>query len=135
MGYSAYSYTVYGKIVNKSDITELYQVRGCKHNVDTSSKFCPECGKPMFKIEEREKGLFDEDNKPGTIGKYYSDYASDTFIVGFCLAHTSYNSDVFMPVQPVTDKMKQDLIDFFTENEIEYQESDFKVYTYTYHSY
>ena len=138
MGYDAYAHTVYGKRVKKSDLTEMYQVRGCRHNIDTTQKFCPECGKPVFKVEEREVGILDSFPNSGELGKFYSDYESDYLVVGFALASTGYNStgkDAFIPVREVSAQMKKDLIDFFSGNNLDFNEKDFQVYTFVHHSY
>lgn len=134
MGYSASSYVVFGKKIKNTDIIEERKVRSCNHNTDLTKPFCAECGKPLYKIETLT--LADEGYEYNKIGYFTSSYDSrETGILGFKLASTRNQDTEYNEILEPDQKMKDELIEFFTLNNIAFKEEDFKSYVYTYHSY
>lgn len=134
MGYSAYSYAVFGLKVSKNDITKETQVRNCNHNVDLQAKFCSECGKPIYQIKKER--IVDHGYSPNEIGYFVSDPGNDnTGILGFVLAKTDYNSTTYLKIPLPTLEMIEQLKEFLHEHSIEYNEEELNSYLYTYHSY
>lgn len=134
MGYSAYSYAVFGVKTNLSSVKKTTQKRSCNHNINTSMKFCPECGKPTF--SEKTVTLLDsmEDNK---LSYFYSDYESkEDIVLGFRLAATSYNTNCTpIEIKSPTPSMIEEIMQFCKDNDLPFQEKDCKMYVMTYHSY
>lgn len=59
MGYNAYLKLVVGYKIPGAQATKLADVRACSHT-ESQSKFCPECGKPMW-VKEKRVILWDDD--------------------------------------------------------------------------
>lgn len=130
MGYSASAYLVYGFKCSKQDLQTTVQVRGCKHP-QTSGKFCPECGKPMF-VEKTHTIDLDEGYKnEKNLAMYSSDYESHERVIGFVLGYTDSISEVSIP----TPDMKKALLDFIQEHELDYSEMHLAVKLILHHSY
>ena len=138
MGYQAYNKAVYGKKVTRANISKTRNKRCCAHSLPNEEiKFCPECGKPAYK-KVNEFILDESDPNPGILGYFYSD-PDDTedldseMILGFNLVNN--NDEVFNEIQMPTLEQKAELIQFMTENGIEFKEDDLKLYSFIYHSY
>jgi hypothetical protein len=134
MGYSAYSYAVFGVKTDISSVNQTNQKRSCNHDVKPNMKFCPECGKPTF--VEKTVFLLDsmEDKK---LSYFYSDPESkDNIVLGFRLAATSYNTNCTpIEIPNPTPVMIEEIMQFCKENNLPFKEKDCKMYVMTYHSY
>lgn len=130
MGYSASAYLVYGFQCSKSDLETVKQVRGCKHP-EANSKFCPECGKPMFVEKttsiDMDYGYKNEKN----LALYSSDYESRERVIGFVLGYTDSINEVSMP----TPEMKKALLDFIQKHDLDYSELHLGIKLILHHSY
>lgn len=139
MGYSAYSYVVYGIRVKHSDLTFEEVERGCSHP-ETKSKFCGECGKPMFVHTEYSLiPALEEQQHQGMLSIYYSDHERFTrpnheAILGYCLGRTSYERDCSI-VRNISDEMTKNIFDFCKEHRIACDTKDLHTFVMTYHSY
>jgi len=142
MGYDAYSHVIYGIEVDRKILEKTERVRSCNHNIDEKSKFCPECGKPVW-VESTVSvldNLHDDDpyDKGGLSyfvesGDAYNN-KNYNFMIGFRLGKTGYNQNRDYVKQP-TDTMKEQILDFIRENNLNMTEKDIKMIVYTYHSY
>lgn len=134
MGYSAYSYAVFGVKTARSNMKQTVKVRACHHKIADGMKFCPECGKPAF-VEEQENILDSMEDKG--LSYFYSDYSGNADVVlGFCVGRTSY-SDNNEPVacKAPTPGMAVEILEFCKEHNLPYTEKDLKMYVMTSHSY
>lgn len=134
MGYDAYSYAVFGKEMHKSDLTVVTKKRSCVHDTNLNSKFCSECGKPVWVENKEFIADYGDGNK---IGFFVSDHGQDNpeGILGFKLANArSSDTRMYEIPEPTTD-MIQGIMDFFKLHNIEFDDKDLKSYLYTYHSY
>lgn len=133
MSYDAYSYAVYGKKITKDEMSEVKLVRSCTHQTDLNRKFCSECGKPVYR---KEKHILLEDENNG-MGFFLSDHErSSEGIVGFKLGMTgNYGGDEYCAMEMPTQQMKNDLVEFLGSHKISFDESQFKMYVFTRHSY
>lgn len=133
MGYSVYSYVVFGIKTPRSNIKQSVKVRSCNHNVTEDMNFCPQCGKPVFveQVEEILEGMNQFD-----LSYFYCDYQRDTeVILGFCLnKSSSYNDSPVICGQP-TPSMTLEILDFCKKYHLPYTEHDICTYVVTYHSY
>jgi|SRR5476651_220133 len=77
MGYSAKAKLVYGIKVSESDLEITSSKRGCSHE-EENSRFCPQCGRPMF-IETVRTAEFSSASK---IEAHYSDGESSERVLG-----------------------------------------------------
>ena len=88
MGYSASTVVIVGVYVDKTLYEKKSKVRGCKHK-ESSSRFCPECGKPIW-VEKVEEVDFDDIvTKSGDeelTFTYCEAESSREAIVGYCLS-------------------------------------------------
>lgn len=139
MGYSAYSYVIYGIEVKRSDLTSDGVKRGCSHP-ETSSKFCGECGKPMFVHVEKSliPALVDQQDSKN-LSLYYPDHEAFTrpnekAILGYCLGRTSYDHDTSV-IGNITPEMTKEIFNFCKENHIACDTKDLHTFVMTYHSY
>lgn len=134
MGYRAYSNTLFGVKVARSNMKQKVKVRACRHKVADGMKFCPECGKPAF-IEEEDDVL--ESMKDKGLSYYYSDYNRDNDIVlGFCVGRTSYSDNTeAVECKPPTPSMAAEILAFCKEHNLPYTEKHIKMYVLTNHSY
>lgn len=134
MGYSAYSYAVFGIKTARSNMKKTFKARACTHKIADGMKFCPECGKPAF-FEELDDILEAMNN--GELSYYYSDYNRDTDVVlGFCVGRTSYSDNTeAVECSPPTPRMALEIVEFCKEHNLPYTERDIKMYVLTHHSY
>lgn len=134
MGYSAYSYAVFGVRVPRSQIKKPVNVRSCVHDVQHGMNFCPECGKPVY-TQKTQDILESMDSK--NLSYFYSDYEGNgDVVIGFCVGKTDYDNNT----EPVeckvpTPGMALELVEFFKEHNLPYTEKHIKMYVMTYHSY
>jgi hypothetical protein len=137
MGYDVYSRVVVGYIVSKEDTIEVRKVRACKHETNLNSKFCSECGKPVYK--EEELSLLDEYTKNDnftvfTFGSEERDYAigiggheTETYGSLSSLDLNTLPKDLNAYALKVKDEL--------AEYGIEVDEDDFGVHSVVTHSY
>lgn len=133
MGYSIYTYVVFGIKTPRSNMKQTVKVRSCNHNVTEDMNFCPQCGKPVF-FEETDEVL--ESMNSFDLSYFYCDYQRDTEVVlGFCLNKTSSSDDVPVVCGEPTSKMTVEILDFCKKHNLPYTENDILTYVVTYHSY
>lgn len=136
MGYDAYSYAVYGKIVKSKSLEVVKPKRACNHGVEPEHKFCPECGKPTYTYGETK--LLDSMEDKG-LSYYYSDYENkEEVVLGFILGRDGYSSRKYSPFVEVklpTPGMTEEIKKFCEENGIPFKDGDCKTWVFTYHSY
>ncbi len=132
MGYSAYSYLVFGIKTNLNSVKKTSKERACSHDVQSNMKFCPECGKPTF--TEKTVSILDSMEK-NILSYFYSDPENKSdIILGFQLGGTDYKNDI-SEVMPITPNMIEEIMQFCKENNLPYKENQCKTYVMTYHSY
>lgn len=137
MGLDVYAKVVFGKIVDRNSIIQTQKIRTCSHQTNKNNKFCPECGQPMW--TEKQSIMLDC-NEKDQLSYFYTDYENqEQVVVGFILGETSShrnnNLQPFFKVENVTAQMKQELIDFFAQQETTLNEDDFEIYVFNYFSY
>jgi hypothetical protein len=130
MGYSSSAYLVYGFKCSKGDLETVTQVRACQHP-EAESKFCPECGKPMFLTKTTSIDLDYGDKNERNLALYCSDYESSERVVGFVIGHTKSINEVDMP----TPEMKKALLDFIQKHDLDYSELHLGIKLILHHSY
>lgn len=62
MGYKATVYTIFGVRIEEEALSVVESVRGCSHEV-VEHEFCPQCGKPMWKAEEKDVNAAEMDDE------------------------------------------------------------------------
>ena len=136
MGYSAYSYCVFGIKMSLESVQKSVKERVCHHDIPDNAKFCPTCGKPAY--EEYQENVID----PFEIYKlsyFFSSYdfrEKNGIVLGFCIAKTGYSTDCdFIECITPTNDMIKIVMDFCKEYNLPYNEKDCKTYIMTYHSY
>jgi hypothetical protein len=111
MGYSVNAYVVYGVKCDVDELRPMVRVRGCKHP-EAKSKFCPECGQPMFIMEEAELDLGWESDS-NTLGIFSSHEESQQQVVGFILNNIGIYDNGVEEIGDATDEMEEQIVDWF----------------------
>lgn len=135
MGYSATSHTVIGIQIEKNDLYEETETRGCKHPV-SKSKFCPECGQPVWNKDSKPVAAYDDcREKLGGFDLVHVSCESDQYIIaGWQIEASSGNENPAFSKPPnfeaIKAKMKVVLepLGFWEENK-------FGIYAVLYESY
>lgn len=137
MSVSCYAYLVYGVIVKKDRLYEENNVRGCGHKKSTTAKFCPECGKPMYKTE-RSIELDFCDGTEDTLSYYAFTYEEeDEVVLGFALAKVGgyKNPNVTNKFAEPTQEQKEEILEYCRRVDIKVDESELKNHLMLYASY
>ena len=136
MGYEAYSYVVYGKLVDITSIKITKQKRNCNHIISLTNKFCPECGKPTY--VDQETVLLDCMAAKGLSYYYSHSENKEEVILGFILGRDSYSNrdnSPFVEVKEPSPGMNEEIKDFCEAARIDFKSDDCKTWAFTYHSY
>ena len=100
------AYTIIGVKVPKSRLYEKKNVRNCSHP-QSDSKFCPECGKPMWQETEKPIRNFDaEDEKYNGLDVIYEDYESPERYIGYALSRGSYSDCSCLSIEELETVIK-----------------------------
>ena len=146
MGYCAYAKLVYGVESNESDISQETKVRSCEHSIDLTAKFCPECGKPVYKSvmtypEELIENWRDENplqdygiSKDFEFEFHRLSCESKSGVLGFSPRQHS-RSNMVQPVFAPTQEMTDYIIKFFNDHNIKIQPPNIKQSYFLYESY
>lgn len=111
MGYSVNAYVVYGVKRELSELRPVVRSRGCNHP-ETKSKFCAECGNPMWQMEEEELDLSWESSSD-TLGIFSSDGESSQQVVGFLLNNIGEYDNGIEEIEMATDEQTQEILHYF----------------------
>lgn len=141
MGYSVYNHMVYGVVLQIGQLFKKSRVRSCGHQVDATSKYCPECGKPMYK--EEEVPLIRSFEKK-SLSYYYTHSGSNEnkeeyCVLGFDVGVKCGGSPDILTLPPFDDKalewMRQEILDFANKNGISVNFADISFHAVMHHSY
>jgi hypothetical protein len=77
--------TVVGVKINRADLSEKHEVRGCAHEVPSDATYCPTCGKKIKNIVVAPLPIFEKGN--GKVGPFdaIDSRTSDGLVVGVVL--------------------------------------------------
>lgn len=134
MSYQAYSHLIFGFKAPRSTVNQSDAVRGCNHSITQGMKFCPECGASVY-IQKQSRIL--NSFKYDKLSYFFSDHeGNEDIVIGFSLGKTDYNT-MSTPVscKSPTPEMKDEILQFITEHNLNYSEKHIKMYVMTYHSY
>lgn len=111
MSVSYTAYVVYGGTFAEADLKDITKVRACTH-AELNTKFCPECGKPMW-VEVEEGMRVEEAYREGSFGYIAKMYDSQTdLVVGIILAKVRDNyggNESWSTFEEVGNKVKGQL--------------------------
>ncbi len=131
MGYSAYSYVVFGVKTSIESIKKTTKQRSCGHDVQSHMKFCPECGEPN--TTEKTVYLLDYSMEKEGLSYFYSDPNNrQEIVIGFQLG---FSDQDFSEVSSIKSYMDKEIIQFCKDNNLPFTEKHCKTYVMTYHSY
>lgn len=147
MGYSAHAKLVYGVESTENEISHETKVRSCEHSIDLTAKFCPECGKPVYKSvimhPEELVEIWKEKNPLQDFGiskDFEFDFhrlscESKSGVIGFSQRGSYREQNQVKVVFTPTQEMTKYILKFFEDNNLKIQPLHIKQVYFLYESY
>ncbi len=107
MGYDATAQTIIGVKINEKHLYENKPVRCCQHP-EKDSKFCSECGKPMWKDCQVRKDFYDDDNVVSEVFNLVELQHADWCFIGLVAESGSQGAPVKQTITDI-EFVKQEL--------------------------